>query len=447
MSWLPGVVVLVAGLAAGLLIVRSLRRGKEAPAAVSASSLELRIADLEARRDDLYGRLREMGEGEGDRAALELAAARTLKDLDQLQADLAQRHPKLAHQREKEAASVEAAPAAAGGPAPAKHFVTGFAYGAGLLLLIGALVYWAGRDATPRPDEGGPMATPQTAENPHPGADLPPEVAERVATIHTYLEGQPDDLNARKELGYTYLGASRFVEAYQQAEAILTRSPEDPDGLYMQAVVRLTMGQVQIAEELLQRALSSDPHHVDALTASGIIDLQRGDYPTAIATWKRGLEAIGGSQPMIERLIALAEEGRPVEEVLGMPRREPSTADARPAQAPPPADAGSPDVFTVTLELAPGATPTPGSVLFVVLRGAGGGPPAAVKRVDAATFPLTLTLGQADSMMGAPVPEAGTITARLDADGSASTRNAGDLEASAEASLGDSIRLRLNAGT
>lgn len=448
MTWLPGLVVLAVGLVAGLLTVRSFRRGKKE---VPAGDLELRIADLEARRDGLYGRLREIHHGvgsEGDRAALELAAARTLRELDRLEADLAKSRPRQARKKAKKKKHTEEAAASAGtaAPAQARHFLTGFAYGAGLLLLIGGLVYWAVKDAKPRPDQDGPMPSQTVADPAHPDtSDLPPNIANRVAEISAFLETSPDNLQARKDLGYTYLGASRFVEAFQQAEEILARAPEDPDGLYMQGMVRLTMGQVEIAGDLLARALRSDPDHVDSLTATGIISLQKGDYQAAIASWKRGLAAYGGSQPMIERLIRLAEEGRSPQEILNFSGPAPDDAPvapppAEPAAAPAPP---APDAISVSLELAPGATPTPGSTLFVILRGAADGPPAAVKRIPGARFPMFVTLSQEDSMMGSPIPESGELSARLDADGSVTTRDPGDLEATAQVSLGDAVTLRL----
>lgn len=441
MTWLPGIVVLAAGLLVGMLVSRRLRGDREPD---QARNLELELADLEQRRDDLYRRLGDIEQGlapTSDRADLETAAARTLQQLESLGATLKKRHPKIARERRPKTDETPAPPSSAG-----RVFLTGFAYGAGLLLLIGGLVYWAVRDAQPRPDDGGPMFQSGAAERteaPHPGADeLPPQVAERVAAISQHLETQPDDLDARKELGYTYLGASRFVEAFREGEEILARQPDDPDGLYLTAVVRLTMGQVEIAEQLLARALESDPAHTDSLTAAGVIRLRLGDYGQAIALWKRGLAATGGQQPMIERMISLAEQGRSPEEILniGTPQSTPAEAPAASPPAPPQPSAGS---LTIALDLAPGATPPPGATLFVIFRGPGEGPPAAVKRINRPAFPMTVTLSQADSMLGRPLPDAGTVSARLDRDGSASTRDAMDLAASATVSMGEALSLEL----
>jgi hypothetical protein len=69
------------------------------------------------------------------------------------------------------------------------------------------------------------------------------------------------------------------------------------------------------------------------------------------------------------------------------------------------------------------------AVLFVVARSADGGPPVAAQRIDAPRFPLEFSIGPEDQMMAA-VPFAGSlqISARIDADGNATTRGAGDLQ-------------------
>jgi hypothetical protein len=98
---------------------------------------------------------------------------------------------------------------------------------------------------------------------------------------------------------------------------------------------------------------------------------------------------------------------------------------------------------TITIDLDPNAVAPRGAILFVSLSGPTSGPPAAVRRIDTPSFPLTIALTQQDSMMGAELPESGTVNVRLDADGSVSTRSPQDLSASAEVSMGDAISLQL----
>ncbi len=89
-----------------------------------------------------------------------------------------------------------------------------------------------------------------------------------------------------------------------------------------------------------------------------------------------------------------------------------------------------------------------GAVLFVIARRAAGGPPLAVKRIAQPRFPLEFAIGPEDRMLES-VPFAGPmlLSARLDSDGNATTRQSGDLRALAAAPVrpGDSgVRLVLD---
>lgn len=87
-----------------------------------------------------------------------------------------------------------------------------------------------------------------------------------------------------------------------------------------------------------------------------------------------------------------------------------------------------------TVDVAPSLSgPLPsGAVLFVIARTGAAGPPLAVKRVPGPRFPFRFELGPDDRMIQA-MPFVGPvqITARLDADGNATTREPGDLQGSA----------------
>jgi cytochrome c-type biogenesis protein CcmH len=101
--------------------------------------------------------------------------------------------------------------------------------------------------------------------------------------------------------------------------------------------------------------------------------------------------------------------------------------------APPSANAASGGPVTGTIALAPGferKVPA-GAILFLVARkgGASGGPPLAVKRVEAPRFPLEFSLGPDDRMIETlPFEGPLQLSARLDADGNAMTRQPGDLQ-------------------
>jgi len=88
-----------------------------------------------------------------------------------------------------------------------------------------------------------------------------------------------------------------------------------------------------------------------------------------------------------------------------------------------------------TVELAEGVAGRipPGAVLFVIARTSAAGPPLAVKRVAAPSFPFAFHIGPEDRMIQA-MPFVGPIqiSARIDRDGNPMTRDADDLEGQSE---------------
>lgn len=124
------------------------------------------------------------------------------------------------------------------------------------------------------------------------------------------------------------------------------------------------------------------------------------------------------------------------------PERPPDGMPGLPGRGAPPVGADAAPVRG-TLRLAPeleGRVPS-GAVLFLIARGAGAGPPLAVKRIPDPRLPLEFEIGPEDRMIQ-QLPFAGplSISARLDGDGNASTREPGDLlgESSGEVEPGDS---------
>ncbi len=82
-----------------------------------------------------------------------------------------------------------------------------------------------------------------------------------------------------------------------------------------------------------------------------------------------------------------------------------------------------------TIVVGEGINAGAGSVLFIIARRPGGqGPPFAVKRIEGPRFPLEFSVGVGDSMIpNMPFEGAFQISARLDGDGNASSREPGDL--------------------
>jgi tetratricopeptide (TPR) repeat protein len=452
-NWLPSLLVLGLGLAIGLGASFAVRRGRRQRS--ERDSRELQLTDLEARRDELYRRLRSPDLNAGDRESLELAAAHTLRELDRLAPQRARRERAAVAAEEPAAtparAPEKAAPARRGARHPA---LVGFVAGMAVVLLVGTLVYLAVRDS----GAARPPATPApagTAAEPHPDSEaLPAETRRELERLEAAAAAAPNDLLARKRLALGRLDAGLYFEAFRDAEQILAGQPEDPDGLFIQGVVRLSMGSGAEALDLLDRVLVRFPEHMQAMVYRGLALAQSGEMEQAISTWEVALEMAGGSNPDIEALLQQARS-QPPPAATAPPAAAPPAAATGAATAPapssppparpdPPAAANAaPDeaAYRITIELAPGTSVPPSATLFVFLRPGEAGPPTAVKRIPGPRFPLELTLGPGDAMMaGAALPDRGTLVARLSAGGSA-IRGPDDLEASAAATIGQPVRL------
>ncbi len=463
-TWMPALIIGGAALAIGFLASWVVRRrsGSAASSLTADDPRRPKIKALEARRDKIYARLRDKTTtlSKTKRRRLEDEAATILRDLDALTESVGDEPQAKSRPMEAAEEATEAPEAAAQPPRQAvrRAALVGFVSGVAASLLVSTLIGWAGKEATPR-DMVSPAAMPNTSEAArttaatgqkagqpgqpfHEGTEeLSAEIATQVEALKARMTANPADLSAAKQLAFLLLINGNLVEAFDYSKKALEMSPDDPDGLYVQGVVRIRMGQVQQAIELLDRVLEQYPNHLLALIARGSALQRGGSTSQAIETWRRALDVAGGSHAEIERLIAEAQGAvQPAAQTGGLPQ---SQLQPQPQpQTQPPAVAAAADAtadgsgFAVRIELAPGASPPPGGTLFLSLRAAEGGPPTAARKVINPGFPLELTLGQGDSMLGGPLPSSGTLTARLDADGNALTHGEDDLSATGSASAG-----------
>ena len=440
LTWAPSLLVLAVGLATGIWLAFRFRQQaaeKEAPTA----NLSLQIRDLEDRRDDLYRRLRAADEdnlSQAERDSLVDAAARTLMNLDRLreQVPTAGATATTAADQGEPAETPESEgtrpPATGHSASQGRSLVTGVLIGAAMIGIVALLVYFAVRDAKPTAQQPMARPAPGTTEDPHSGqmAALPPELAAQVADLQTRIANDPEDWTAKKQLSLLLLSAGQFFEAFTMAGEVLQRFPEDPDALLVHGIVRVSMGQFDAGKDLLDRVLASHPDHQQALLYRGLALYQLGQVEQAVDTWQIGLEMAGGSDPDFEELLAMAEAGVPLS---GSPPQ--AAMSASPTDEPAAVTQGS---YGILLELAGGVAPPPGATLFVFLRDESGSAPIAATRVASPTFPVRVSLSSADSMMGEEeLPASGILVARLDADGSVTTQQPGDLEVEATAVVGE----------
>jgi hypothetical protein len=234
------------------------------------------------------------------------------------------------------------------------------------------------------------------------------------------------------------------MECFEVTQRVLAKAPDNPRALTYQGVIRTAMGQGDRALALFDRALDGDPALVEAWMHRGITTFQMERYDEAVRSWEKATALAPASARGLAAYLDEARwraAGNPPRPLPGIDDGAPAGAGSQPAHpesrpasvadAPPSAgDAGGAAGVGGVIEIDPSVTAAvpAGSVLFVIARPAGatGGPPVAVKRIAAPTFPLRFELGPADAMMGQPFPSRIALEARIDRDGVATTRDPAD---------------------
>jgi tetratricopeptide (TPR) repeat protein len=427
-QWQPALVVLASGLVLGALLVWWVRRrGGPAPAAApEAPPLELR--DLDGRIAVYLRQLRELDDMAAkrtpeqlarERYALELEAARALQERDAF-----------APAPEASAPPVPASAPAGGGAA------RGFLWGVSSAAAVALLLFLVWRSASPRSEGGSVTGTvPGAAASGAPGSAAPAD--ERTAELRAILARNPEDHDTRLDLARHLLTQRNLMGVWNETQQVLEQKPGHPRALAYQALVRLAMGQGDVAVSMLQQAIAAEPDLLEARQNLAFVYASLGrakDAEAAVAEVSRISPEEG--ERIRQALVQLAEvRGREAAPPTGEDPHEGVAPPAAIAQAPSvpaaaPAKAGGPaGVFGwIEADASASARIRPGTVIFLTVREAGvsQGPPLAVKRLASGSFPLQFELGTADSMMGQPLPERMRIDVRADSDGDPMTRPASD---------------------
>ncbi len=442
-QWMPAIIILVAGTIVGILLVWRTSRGRSEEEPITDDN-ELELRDLVAKREVLIRELRELDDTAAklapeqlarERYRLELDLAATLRELDG-EADIVE--------EQHVAASAAAArdEAAAG---PPRSPLSGFLWGAGSMAVVAALFFWVNTVANDRGQGGSMTGNAQMSSQQMP-ADHP-----EIAQLQARIQQNPNDLQARLDLAQADLMANDLMGVFEQTRYVLGQEPENPRALTLQALPRLAMGQGELATEMLNKALSIQPDLIDAWIHLAIVQANTGKVEeakqTAAEAAKRFPEQATMFQSMGPELDRMAAEvaqnaqndGKPNPHAnipesgegvpAGMaPASPPAATPPMMAGATTPGAAGGPSVSGVMqLDSSVKGLNYPATVFLMARpQGVTAGPPVAVKRIEVSSFPLSFTLGPADSMMGQPLPDKVRLEARVDFDGNAMTQEPND---------------------
>jgi cytochrome c-type biogenesis protein CcmH len=405
----------------------------------------LDVRDLLGRRDALIQQLRELEDTAAkrtpeqlakERYALELESARVLMRLDERAASL------------PSAATAPPSAAPAPGFLEARPALRGFVWGTAGTAVLGLLLYFVSQSARPR-DEGGPA----TGDVPRGGgsssASTSPETEEKE--LKAALAKNPDDVEARLALTRVYLGRQDMMAVWNETQTILAKSPNEPRALSYQSLVRLAMGQADVALDMLKRAIKSDPDQLESYIHLSLVYSRMGRTKESDAAIDEAVRRFPDQATMLRQVqqqIRSAEKERPATAAEANPHAAVASpgeaAEANPhAGVAPPGGTAEPPLTAARPAAAPGTGRVAGvvdldpslrgqlpsgTVVFVMLReaGFGAGPPIAAKRLSAASFPIPFEITDADSMRGDPLPKEVLLEARADADGDPMTRSPED---------------------
>jgi len=432
-EWVPALVVLGAGLAVGLVLVWRLLGASRRAVRAGAGLAALEVRDLAGKGEVLLRQLRELEDTASKRTKDQLARERYALELEAAKALLAL-EKKGTPVKEKEAsatakqASTEGA--VASGPAPARAGMRGFLWGVGSAAAVLLLAFFAYQSAKPR-EAGGSVTgnTPMTSK-PAGGEAADGEEAQLQAAVAR----DPGDVQSHLALARLFVEKQNWMGVWNETARVLERAPSNAPALAYQSLVRLAMGQTEVAVTLLNKAIASDPDLVDAYAYLALAYTRMGRARDAEATIAKASKRFPERAADFRKYQTdLKEKETPVAQASAAganPNPHSSLKTPGEGGAPQQTDAPKQTANNVrhvagTVDVDPslrGKLPASG-VLFVFARRAGGseGPPIAVKRLPA-RFPAAFDLSEADSMMGQPLPDQLLIEARLDEDGDPTTR-------------------------
>ena len=440
-DWTPGLVAVGVGLAIGAGLWARLRGGgtplpTDAPAAAT---------DLEARRRSLIQALHDLDENPGERDTLALSEERTRLERDAARVLRAQDVARVAERAAQEAAPTSPTPPPRGSEAQGMWkgiALATFVFGLAWALQAGTKAREPGMSLTGGPPMMGGSPNPGRPGGPVPNVpeNLQPAPSAELDAARAAVAADPKSIPALVRLGWVLYDAQGWIDLYQVAQQTLALDPGQPDALVQSALVRMLMGQNDLALQMVDKALERDPKHLDGLHAKGILEFRRNNMAAALAAWQAGLD-VGGPDHGFEELVQVAKGERPPPPTLL--QSAPAHPGVGDTSAPPGAEMGSPvaqppalasggEAIEGTLTLAPGQTVPTGAVVFVMARPAGveTGPPVASLKLPAGTFPAPFRIGAENLMGGGQFPPQVTLMARLDGDGNAMTKGPTDLYAS-----------------
>jgi cytochrome c-type biogenesis protein CcmH len=249
---------------------------------------------------------------------------------------------------------------------------------------------------------------------------LRPRASSEDTITGDFMTGTGGEATSRLlEEGKQAFAKQDFAKAIDAFKAVLAQDPDQPEAHVYMGFILAQAGHGDGALLAFDRALAVAPNFPMALWGKGMVLYQhRKDYAGARAAFENllGLLPPGDHRNQVTKVLAeIPVSGAPPKSVPG---KAGSATSNKTISGKISIDAKLKDRIADQ------------AALFLIARPAAGGagPPLAVKKIDKPKFPLTYSLGQENVMMqGTQFTGKINLSARLDKDGNAMTKDAGDL--------------------
>jgi tetratricopeptide (TPR) repeat protein len=246
---------------------------------------------------------------------------------------------------------------------------------------------------------------------------LRPRAPEGDTITGDFMTGTSGSATARiLDEGKQAFGRHDFVKAIDSFKQVLAQEPNHPEAHSYMGFILMQAGHGDGALMAFDKALAAAPDFPMALWGKALVLYQdKKDH--------------AGAKAILSKLARMMPAGAERNEVTKLLAEIGDTPGSGGAKAP----AASRDAVIsgkITLPDDLKSQLDPNAALFIIARPASGaaGPPLAVKKIDKPRFPLAYSLGQENVMMqGTQLSGKITLSARLDKDGNAMTREAGNI--------------------
>ena len=141
-------------------------------------------------------------------------------------------------------------------------------------------------------EESQPAGQPAPTEMVQQPADQASQASldEAINLARQKITADPSSVQEQVSLGFLLLKKGALAEAQKVFDDALALNNSYHDALTGKGIVLARMGKDQEAEELLQRALVLNPNPVRTYYELGFLYEKRGDYTSAVAEYKKGIE-------------------------------------------------------------------------------------------------------------------------------------------------------------